>query len=120
MNKKASSYVWEKAFVKGAANLTTISFFQWVNEQLLANETLEPGYPRNISFETARHWLHELGFEILTVKKGCFVYGHERDDVVEYRYKFFKKMIGLGFLNESNAPIDKAFLRISNVHHRKC
>ena len=49
------------------------------------NETLEPGFPRKISVETARNWLHKLGFEVLTAKKGCFVDGHERADVVEYR-----------------------------------
>jgi len=80
---------------------------QWVNEHLLANETLEPGCPRKISVETARHWLHELGFEVLTAKKGCFVDGHEREDVVKSRSEFLK-MIGLGFLNESNAPTEKA------------
>jgi len=37
---------------------------------MLTSETLEPGFPRKISVETARHWLHELGFEVLTVKKG--------------------------------------------------
>ena len=108
LNKKVRRYVQEKAFVKGSANLTTFSFCQWVNEQLLVNETLEPGYPRAISVETARRWLHELGFEVLTAKKGCFVDGHERDDVVEYRGKFLRKMVGLGFLNENNAPTEKA------------
>ena len=57
------------------------------------NETLEPGCPRNISVETARHWLHELGFKVLSAKKG-FVDGHERADVVESRSKFLRRMIG--------------------------
>ena len=57
-----------KAFVKGSANLTSISFCQWVNEHLLTNETLEPGCLRKIFVETARHWLHELGFEVLSAK----------------------------------------------------
>ena len=34
--------------------------------------------------------------------------GHEREDVVEYRQKFLRKMIGLGFLNQSNAPTEEA------------
>ena len=63
LNKKVRRYVQENAFVKDSANLTTFSFYQWINEQLLVNETLEPGYPRTISVETARRWLHELGFE---------------------------------------------------------
>ena len=37
---------------------------QWVNKHLLANETLEPGCPRNIPIETAQYWLHEQGIEV--------------------------------------------------------
>ncbi len=35
--------------------------------------------------ETTRKSVHELGFEVVTKKKGTFVDGHEREDVVEYR-----------------------------------
>ena len=108
LNDKVCKYVRENAFVKGSANLTSMSFCQWVNEHLLANETLEPGCPRSISVETARHWLHELGFEVISAKKGCFVDGHERADVVESRNKFIRRMVALGFLNESNAPTEAA------------
>ena len=45
---------------------------------------LEPGYPRKVSVQTARKWMHELGFEVVVKKKGTFVDGHERSDVVEY------------------------------------
>lgn len=44
----------------------------------------------------------------MTAKKGCFVDGHECEDVVKSRSEFLRKMIGLGFLNESNAPTEKA------------
>ena len=52
--------------------------------------------------------MHELGFKMVTKKKGTFVNGHERDNVVEYRKKFSRRMVSLGFLNTSNAPTDKA------------
>ena len=74
---KVCKYVRENAFAKGSVNLTSMLFCQWVNEHLLTNETLEPGYPQNISVETAWHWLHELVLEVLSAKKGCFVDGHE-------------------------------------------
>ena len=32
-------------------------------------------------------------------KKGTFVDGHERDDVVLYHETFLRRMVGLGFLN---------------------
>ena len=108
LNKKASKYIRENAAVKGRPNLTACSFCEWVNEELLVNETLEPGFPRKISVETARHWLHELGFEVLGAKKGCYVDGHERDDVVEDRRKFLCRMVALGFLNSDNAPTEGA------------
>ena len=75
---------------------------------VLPNETLEPGYPRKLGVETCRKWMHELGFEVVAKRKGTFVDGHERPDVVEYRNKFLRKMVGLGFLNGDNAPTEDA------------
>ena len=108
LNRKATRYIRTNAAVKGQANLTVGKFCQWVNNELLPNETLEPGFPRCIHLETARKWMHEMGFQVLTHKKGTFVDGHERADVVEYRKKFLRKLIGLGFLNSSNAPSEEA------------
>ena len=73
LNRKATKYVRENANVKGRPNLTTHSFCVWVNEELLTNEILESGFPRHISVETARKWLHELGFEVLSADKGMFL-----------------------------------------------
>ena len=64
LNSKACEYVRENANVKGQAILTSGSFCSWVNEYLLPNSCLEPGFPRKISIETARQWLHHLGFEV--------------------------------------------------------
>ncbi len=52
--------------------------------------------------------MHELGFEVLTAKKGVFVDGHERPDVVTYRREFLRKMIKIGFLHFTHAPTDEA------------
>ena len=54
--------------------------------------------------------MHELGFDVDVVskKKGTFVDGHEREDVVAYRTKFVRRMVSLGFLNPDNAPTDEA------------
>lgn len=108
LNKKATKYIRENAASKGRADLTAGSFCQWVNERLLPNETLEPGFPRKIGVETARKWMHEMGFQVPTSTKGSFVDGHERPDVVEYRKKFLRRMCSLGFLNSNNAPTDEA------------
>ena len=63
--------------VKGQANLTVGTFCEWVNKELLLNETLEPGFPQTIHMETARKWMYEMGFKVLSHKKGTFVDGHE-------------------------------------------
>ena len=108
LSQKAAQHIREKASVKGASNLTCLSFCEWVNEQLLPNEVLEPGFPQRISVETGRKWMHEMGFEVQAAKKGSYVDGHERDDVKEYRKIFFRHMVALGFLNQSNAPTEEA------------
>lgn len=56
--------------------------------KLLANCLLEPGFPRNVSVETARKYLHHLGFEVLSASKGMYFDGHEHADVVKERSVF--------------------------------
>ena len=99
LNKKATRYIRENANIKGRPNLTIAKFCQWVNDDLLFNSTLEPGFLRKIGVETSRKWMHQLGFSVVNKKKGTFVDGHERDDVVEYRKTFLRRMVALGFLN---------------------
>ena len=67
-NKKATIFIRENANIKGRPNLTVATFCEWVNDNLLPNETLEPGFPCQISVETARKWMHELGFEVMSKK----------------------------------------------------
>lgn len=54
--------------------------------------------------ETARKWLHDLGFDVLQMSKGVFIDGHECPDVVESRKQFLRKMTEVGFLRPDNAP----------------
>ena len=82
----------------------------------VVNETLKSGFPRKVS-ETARYWLHELGFEVLASKKGCYVDVHERVDIFEDRQRFLCLMVALKFLNADNAPIDGAKLALPTDLH---
>ena len=106
--ERARVYVRENAAQRGRPNLTASSFCHWVNNELLPNSVLEPGYPRRVSVETARKWLHELGFEILQRSKGVFIDGHERPDVVQSRVQFLRTMTECGFLRPDNAPTEEA------------
>ncbi len=61
LNEKATKFlIHANAAVKGQPSLTSAAFCQWVNEDLLPNSKLEPGFPSHIGIETARKWLHEL------------------------------------------------------------
>ena len=106
--ERARVYVRENAVPKGRPNLTAVAFCYWVNNNLLPNSTLEPGFPRRVSVETVRKWLHDLGFDVLHMSKGVFIDGHECPDVVESREKFLKKMTECGFLRPDNAPTEEA------------
>ena len=57
---------------------------------LKVNKTFEPGFPQKISVDTARYWHHQLGFEVPTARKGCFLDGYECEDVLEYQKKSLK------------------------------
>ena len=88
----ASMWVRENAHKKGAPNMTAASFCSWVNNTLLQSVTLPPAYPRFISLRTATRWIHRLGFRPMGHKKGAYVDGHEREDVVASRDVYLKQM----------------------------
>jgi hypothetical protein len=50
----------------------------------VAEETFGPEGNRT-RVRTARRWLNKMGLVHDTIKKGVFVDGHEREDVVQYR-----------------------------------
>ena len=66
------------------------TFCQWLNNELLPNSVLEPGYPRRVSVETLMFY---------RCQRGC-----ECPDVVETREKFLRKMTACGILRPDNAP----------------
>ena len=53
-------------------------------------DRIEKGYIRKMSLQarTAREWLNKMGYRWKSIKKGIYIDGHEREDVVEYRGKF--------------------------------
>ena len=104
LNEQATTFVTANAAVNGKLKLTVIDFCNWVNNTLLPNSTLEPGFPRSIALETARVWLHELGFHVLTPRKGIFVDWHERPDVVAYD----RELMEIEFLHFTQAPTEEA------------
>lgn len=67
-----------------------------VTPRILANQVNKTILPsagiqntKSISLRTARRWLIKLGWTYSQVKKGVYVDGHEREDVVQYRNNVF-------------------------------
>ena len=74
----AREFVRSNGYKKGEPNLTAHDFKSWI----------EDNYDVTICTETARVWLHLLGFSQKSHQKGIFFDGHDRSDVVEEREKF--------------------------------
>lgn len=78
-------------------SITPAKFCVAVNEELLPRLLAVPNKPLHIS--TIYSWLPRLGFSRVSEKKGVYVDGHERKDVIEYRTKVYipvmKEMINL-------------------------
>ena len=89
------------AYKKGEPIMTASDFLLWINNTLLPQAQLPPGYPQQISLATAKRWLHSLGFHPTPDRKGLYIDGHERPDVVEYRRIFLKK---LNILHSTHLP----------------
>ena len=70
LNKKAARYIRELASEKGKNNLTVATFCQWINENMLPNETF-----RSQVFQ--RRLPRRQRGSVLTAKKGSYVDGHE-------------------------------------------
>ena len=104
--EKAMEYVRANSAVKGTLNMNTMDFCKWVNKTLFHNSTLEPGFPCKVSVETAQKWVHEMGFEVPHARKGIFIDGHERPDIVA-SCVFLRKMVKVGFLYLMDAPTEE-------------
>ena len=100
----AAMWARENAYKKGEPNMTAGKFCQYVNEELLPSHVLPANLPRTISLRTANRWLHHLGFNPSSHKKGSYVDGHEREDVVKSRKEFLKVLSDLKASHNPSPP----------------
>lgn len=114
LNHEAAQWVREHAFVKGQPNMTAQSFTAYVNDTLLPSSFLPPNFPRQISLRTAIRWLHYLGFKPRNHKKGVYIDGHEREDVVKYRKTYLKTMEDLRKTHKPPPPCADEPPRVRN------
>ena len=92
LNHKAAEWVRAHAFMKGEPNMTAQSFCDWINSDLLVASHLPTFFPREISLRTSIRWLHHLGFKPVSHKKGVYIDGHEREDVIKHREALLKTL----------------------------
>ncbi len=82
--------------------MTAVQFRSWVVDVLLPQVRVHhPQVPSSISDRTAVRWLYQIGFKPVSTKKGIFIDGHERSDVVEY-WKLYLR--NLEILESTHAP----------------
>jgi hypothetical protein len=67
--------------------------FEEVHREEIERREGRHGRKVSIKARTAREWLNRLGYRWKNVKKGVYVDGHERVDVVEYRKIFVKQFM---------------------------
>lgn len=67
--------------------VTPKNFMHRLNESILPSLGMSPSKP--LCERTARRWLVKLGWTRTVLRKGVYMDGHERADVVEYREKVF-------------------------------
>ena len=79
---EARQFIRENANKRGQPNLTCKDFAGWVSNK----------WQVDIAEETARRWMHKLGFEQKRIGKSVYFDGHERDDIVEARQEYLKTL----------------------------
>ena len=75
--------------------MTAGKFCQYVNDELLPSHVLPANISGTIYLRTVNRWLHHLGFISESHKKGSYVDGHEREEVVKSRREFLKVLSDL-------------------------
>ena len=71
--------------------VTPASLVKHVNGEVFPLLGIIPSKP--LSVRTGRHWLIKLGWRHTAIKKGVYMDGHERKDVVLYRKEIFLLMM---------------------------
>lgn len=74
-------------FQQEKGKVTPMKFKHGLNDIILPSLGIFPSKP--LCERTARRWLVKLGWHRTTIKKGVYLDGHERPDVVKYRQDEF-------------------------------
>ena len=76
---KALKWIRENTTAKGKPNMTAATFCAWLESDLLSLvRQHHPDAPSKVSVSIATCWLHKIGFNPSSTKKGLYIDGHER------------------------------------------
>lgn len=89
-NERIAQAVRRYLTVLAFQQITPLLLMKQVNTVIIPSLGLDLA-GQKISEATARRWLVKLGYALKEAKKGMYVDGHEREDVVEYRQKFLEE-----------------------------
>lgn len=84
LRQQKFEWVCDDAFKKGAPNMTAAVSMSVP----LPSHHLPPHFPRSSSLRNTVRWLHQLAFKPISHKRGVYIDGHERKDMVKYRSEF--------------------------------
>ena len=87
--RKASRWVRQHCCTKAKPNRTASDFCCYINTNIPPKTSHSLGFSPRISVKTARRFLCDLGFQrVDSSKKGVYIDGHKRQDVVEERSRY--------------------------------
>lgn len=78
----AREFVKNVGYKRRKPNMTLEDFLRWIEEK----------WKVKVGRETARRWLHNMGFSYHQFSKGVYFDGHERQDVVEDRNRYLETL----------------------------
>lgn len=78
----------------GIGEITPFRLQKHVNNVIIPSllSALPNNTPQTISLRTAQSWLRKLGYFATQAKKGIYIDGHDRPDVIEAREKFLDRV----------------------------
>lgn len=64
-----------------------------IGEEASGHRPLAAGYKRkSVRARSARRWLRQLDYQYKDIRKGIYLDGHERPDVIDYRNQFLERL----------------------------
>ncbi len=116
--RELKTWIRSNSSVKGRPNLTVVTFrSRMVSVPLPQVRLHHPQVRLHHPDGTAVRWLHQLGFEPASAKKGDFIDGHECSGVVDYRKLYLRKLETLVTTHAPPPPVSDELATSEGQRH---